>query len=245
MGGITMTIEEIKLATFDETRKGYNKEDVDDFVQKVAGQMEQLISEKEDAENKMYVLAQKIEEYRTLEETLKTALINAQRMGETVVREAKQKADAMMRDAENKADMLRSNAQSDVESEYGVLQSLRDEVSEFKATILTLYKQHIEALSGLDAPISHVDKYVKENPLEESAPSEETSSATAAFSESFEENYEAMPQNFTPLVDSSGEEELPVINSENLDYKMGEVVYPEGTPPSASLFDGYPLNTNN
>lgn len=240
-----MTIEEIKQATFDEERKGYNKEDVDDFIQKVASQMEQVTNEKVDAENKMYVLAQKIEEYRTLEETLKTALINAQRMGETVVREAKQKADAMMRDAENTSELLIENAKAEVESEHELLQSLRDEVSEFKATILTLYKQHIEALSGLDAPVDGVDKYVKENPLKPSASTEESPSATVAFRESFEENYEAKPQDFTPLVDSSGEEDLPVINKENLDYQLGEVVYPDDTPASASLFDGYPINTNN
>lgn len=234
-----MTIEEIRMATFDEERKGYNKEDVDDFVQKVAAQMQQFKSEKEDAENKMYVLAQKIEEYRNLEETLKTALINAQRMGETVVREAKQKADAMIRDAENKAGSLLEKAEADVDNEYKVLQGMRDEVADFKSTILTLYKQHIEVLSGLDAPIANVDNYIAENPVNESSVDENEFSAGEAFSESFEENYEAKPQNFTPLVDFNGEEDS-LTGSPN--YEMGNVVYPGKSPSSADLFDGFPIN---
>ncbi len=36
---------------------------------------------REDAEQKMFILAEKVDQYRDDEETLKTALLNAQRMG--------------------------------------------------------------------------------------------------------------------------------------------------------------------
>ena len=187
-----MTAEDVRSVTFEPVRKGYKPEDVDDFLLQVATDMQRVeaerdtamaekaaiaaehnaliaerdnaIASKEDAEAKMYVLAGKVEEYRGQEETLKTALINAQRMGETVVYEAKQKADTMLRDASNKADMLRQGAEDDSERERRTLESLQSEVKNFKTTILNLYKQHIESLSALDPPVARAEEALEEYP---------------------------------------------------------------------------------
>lgn len=187
-----MTAEDVRSVTFEQVRKGYKPEDVDDFLLQVATDMQRLEAErdtaiaekaafaaeqnallaerdnavaaKEDAEAKMYVLAGKVEEYRGQEETLKTALINAQRMGETVVYEAKQKADGLLRDATNKSDMLRQSAEDDSERERKTLENLQNEVKNFKTTILNLYKQHIESLSALDPPVEKAEKALEEYP---------------------------------------------------------------------------------
>lgn len=187
-----MTAEDVRSVTFEQVRKGYKPEDVDDFLLQVATDMNRLEAErdtalaekaamvaelnallierdnalafKEDAEAKMYVLAGKVEEYRGQEETLKTALINAQRMGETVVYEAKQKADSMLRDATLRADMLRQGAEDDSERERQTLESLQSEVKNFKTTILNLYKQHIESLSALDPPVGRAEEALQANP---------------------------------------------------------------------------------
>ena len=37
------------------------------------------------------MLAQRIEKYRTMENSLSTSMINAQRMGDSIIRESKQK----------------------------------------------------------------------------------------------------------------------------------------------------------
>ncbi|MDL2325238.1 DivIVA domain-containing protein [Ruminococcaceae bacterium OttesenSCG-928-A16] len=238
-----MTAEDMKTVTFDNVKRGYNPEDVDDFLQQAAREMEALEAAKEDAENKMYILAQKVEEYRGLEDTLKTALINAQRMGETVVREAKQKADAMVREATGQAELLKQQADQEIETEYYTLQKMRDEVANFKATILTLYKQHIESLSGLDAPVAQVDEFLDENAIETPAEpvAEEAEANATAFSTTFEETYEPVPQNFTPLVEVSAEEE-PLSEAEQImDEDAGADVYPVDAPASVNLFDGYQM----
>lgn len=200
-----MTSEDLRSVTFEQVRKGYRSEDVDDFLLQVASDMdrvemeknaalserdqllaerdsavggneqfaaerEQLISErnaaiaaKDDAEAKLYVLATKVEEYRGQEDTLKTALINAQRMGETVVYEAKQKSDQMLRDATNQTELLRQRAEDETDRERRTLERLHDEVKNFKTTILNLYKQHIESLSALDPPAERAEKVLDAN----------------------------------------------------------------------------------
>lgn len=169
-----MNSEDIRNVTFEQTKRGYRIEDVDDFLQQVAADMdaltdeanaraaeagdlraevEALRAERQDMENKLYILAQKVEEYRNDEDTLKTALLNAQRMGDTVMYEARQKAETMVTEATEQAAILRQKAEKDIVDEKRALETLADEVSRFKSTVLTLYKEHIESMSSLDAPV--------------------------------------------------------------------------------------------
>ena len=101
-----LSSEEIRTVTFEKAMRGYRPEDVDAFLEQVAAGVDQLSSEKEDLEKKLYILAQKVEEYRDQENTLKAALINAQRLGENVIHEAKAKADSLMREATGRAQRI-------------------------------------------------------------------------------------------------------------------------------------------
>lgn len=141
--------QEIRSVTFDKVMRGYRPEDVDAFLQQVAQDMEQLAADNADKEKKLYILAEKIEEYRRDEDNLKTALLNAQRMGESVIREAKQKAESLLREAGIRADTLTRVAQEQSEEEQQELERVKAEVAHFKNTLLAMYKQHIELISGL------------------------------------------------------------------------------------------------
>ena len=92
-----MNVEDIHNITFDRVMRGYKPEEVDEYLDKVAAELEKLQTEKADLqaqssenEKKMAILAEKVAQYRNDEETLKTALLNAQRMGESVIHEARQ-----------------------------------------------------------------------------------------------------------------------------------------------------------
>lgn len=141
--------QEIRSVTFDKVMRGYRPEDVDAFLQQVAQEMEQLAADNADKEKKLYILAEKIEEYRRDEDNLKTALLNAQRMGESVIREAKQKAESLLREAGIRADTLTRVAQEQNEEQQQELERVKAEVAHFKNTLLAMYKQHIELISGL------------------------------------------------------------------------------------------------
>lgn len=141
--------QEIRTVTFDKIMRGYRPEDVDAFLQQVAQDMEQLANDNAEKEKKLYILAEKIEEYRRDEDNLKTALLNAQRMGENVIREAKQKAEAILREASIRADTLTRVANEQVDEQKEELVCLKAEIVRFKNDILGMYKKHIELLSDL------------------------------------------------------------------------------------------------
>lgn len=157
-----MTSEDVRNTRFELVRKGYSPEEVDDFMEMAAIQIDALTAEKEDYETKLRVLAQKVEEYRGQEDTLKTAMINAQRMGETIMHEAKQKAEGLIRDAEGKSQLLHQQAEQEIKNEQFMLEKLREEVTRFRTTVLSLYKQHIESFSALDAPVVRVEEFLTE-----------------------------------------------------------------------------------
>lgn len=155
-----LTSEEIRTVTFEKSMRGYRPEDVDAFLEQVAAGVDQLSSEKEDLEKKLYILAQKVEEYRDQENTLKSALINAQRLGENVIHEAKAKADSLMREATSRAQRILDAAEEREREKKDNLRNMEAAIVSFKGAVLELYQQHIESLSKIDRHIDHAHKEV-------------------------------------------------------------------------------------
>lgn len=144
-----MNSDEIRNVAFDRTMRGYRPEEVDEFLARVAAELDKVQEEKEDAEQKMFILAEKVDQYRDDEETLKTALLNAQRMGESVIHEARQKAETIIYDANSKASQLKNEAEASVAASQAELERLKKEVAQFKNTVLELYRQHIASLTNV------------------------------------------------------------------------------------------------
>ena len=73
--------EDVRHVTFDKAFQGYRREDVDDYLKQVAQAMDDLAAQNDDLQKKLVMLAQRIEKYRTMENSLSTSMINAQRTG--------------------------------------------------------------------------------------------------------------------------------------------------------------------
>ena len=143
------TPDEIRQITFEKVMRGYRTEDVESFMEKIADEFEALEQEKKDLEEKLYLLAEKVEQYKSEEESIKITLINAQRLGESIVADARLKADNVIREATIKKNDIISSAYAEIEGTEETLNKLKKEVSDFKRNVLSLYKAHIESLSGL------------------------------------------------------------------------------------------------
>ncbi len=151
-----VTAHDVHTITFDKTMRGYSVEQVDEFLEKAAAQLEQdeariseLTQSNAASQAKAAELDKKLENYVSYEDALKAALLNAQRMGENVIREAKQKADALVREASIRADDIARAAESKNEEQTIELERIKSEVAQFKSNVLSLYKAHIESLSTL------------------------------------------------------------------------------------------------
>ena len=109
------TADEIRQITFEKVMRGYRPEDVESFMENIADEFEALEKEKKDLEEKLYLLAEKVEQYKAEEESIKTTLINAQRLGESIVSDARVKADNFIREATIKKNDIISSAYNEIE----------------------------------------------------------------------------------------------------------------------------------
>ena len=141
--------EDVRRVTFDKAMRGYRCDDVDDYLKQVAESMDALAAKNDEMQKNLVVLAQRIDQYRAEEDTLRTTMINAQRLGENVIREAKQKAAEIIRAANMKADDREQRARDDVELAKQEIVTLKSEADSFKRSLMEMYRKHINLISKM------------------------------------------------------------------------------------------------
>lgn len=106
-----LTPQQVKNHRFQLGSRGtYRAEEVDAFVQELTASFEEAYTQNEALLKKISLLADKVEEYRRDEDTIRSALLVAQRTADQVVREAQEKADARLAQAEGQAKELEADA---------------------------------------------------------------------------------------------------------------------------------------
>ncbi len=143
-----MTLEEIRHVEFTRGR-GYRAEEVDDFIDECVETLEQYRKDNEEANQKLKLLADKLAEYRNDEDSIRAALLNAQRAGDTALREAEEKAALIIEEAQLRAKEIEEEAKKQIGAQQQELERVRREVSQFKQQMLTMYKEHLAQINVL------------------------------------------------------------------------------------------------
>ncbi len=99
-----LTTDQILNAMFTPVSRGaYSADEVDAFLKTVAESYEQALQDNKELIKKISILADKLESYRSDEEAIKLALLDARRLAESINKDANIKAEAVVADAEEKA----------------------------------------------------------------------------------------------------------------------------------------------
>ena len=218
-----LTPQDVRAAQFEKNIRGYRTEEVDRFLDKVEEQLKQDEDQAEElrrqiaeltAENQR--LHKEMESYEADGDMLKSALINAQRMGENVIREANQKseeilhranlrgddiirdANELLQKASDRADEIINEANEKKLAQEREYDRVRLEVTRFKSDVLNLYRSHVESLSRL--PEFQKEESAEDAPAEDEAAAAETTAAAVT-----EEIAEAQPA----AADVDAEDETP------------------------------------
>ena len=182
-----LTPREVSEKSFDKTFGfGYRMDDVDAYLKQVADSMTELLEINADLEKKLGVLADKLNEYREDEESLRTAILGAQKLGDSVIRESKTKAEIITRDATCKAEAMINNAKRQIEREQENLIRTQKEVAGFKNRLLDMYKRHIELISMIPGDIEE-DEIAEQSVAEQQAAEIQAEQPEAAVEEPVEE----------------------------------------------------------
>ena len=203
-----LTSQDVRSVQFEKNLRGYRTEEVDRFLDKVEEQLrqddalaEELRKQIADLTAENQRLHEEMKNYEADGDMLKSALINAQRMGENVIREANQKseeilhranlrgddiirdANELLQKASDRADEIINEANDKKLAEEREYDRVRLEVTRFKSDVLNiqevlrnrnLYRSHVESLSRLP-------EFQKEEPeAAEPAVEEKAEETTAA-----------------------------------------------------------------
>lgn len=130
---------------------------VDDFLERIHEDYTALYKENATLKGKLKVLVDKVEEYRTTEESMRMALLTAQKMGHEIVEEAKSKGNTILADLNTQAQKRSVEIQQQQALEEARLLEARRKTGLFSKRVLDLIaeeKVFLEQLEELkmDAP---------------------------------------------------------------------------------------------
>ncbi|MEZ3454734.1 MAG: DivIVA domain-containing protein [Oscillospiraceae bacterium] len=144
-----LSVKDINNKRFEQARPGYKTDEVDDFLREIARDIERYQRDKEESEKKIAVLVESVREYKKDEEALKDALIGAQKQSRTIIADAQVQADKILSEARAKAGEIIGSTKVQLEKEKRCLVKMQQEVSDFKANLLNMYKQHLEQITAI------------------------------------------------------------------------------------------------
>lgn len=145
-----LTLNEIRNVNFRKSNfGGYRAEDVEAFIDEVQLSYDALLRENAELVKKLEVLAARLAEYQQEEDSIRNALMNAQKVGDASLRDAKHKAEIILKDATIKAERIVANAQAEIHREREIIDRMQKDIADFKARLLKAYKDHLTLINNL------------------------------------------------------------------------------------------------
>ncbi len=151
-----ISAQNVREVRFTKTMGGYKTAEVDSFLDQCADTIDALTNDIEENTRKMQVLAETIVDYRNQEDSIRTALMSAQRMSETVINEAKEQAELIISEAHEKANTIEEESKKCIQAELDELARIQKEVVAFRSKLLATYREHLTLIGILSNEASDV-----------------------------------------------------------------------------------------
>ena len=139
-----MTAQDIQEKAFEKASRGYNMDQVDEFLDELAAEIGSLNAENAALKGKLKVLVQKVDEYRQTEDSMRLALMSAQKFSAQLESEAKERADATVAEAQEYADRITRQAADSIANEQAKLDEAKKATSRFFDHMRTVCEKQIE-----------------------------------------------------------------------------------------------------
>ncbi|MCI9331710.1 MAG: DivIVA domain-containing protein [Oscillibacter sp.] len=139
-----LTPQEVSARSFTKTMMGgYNMTMVDEFLDELTDDYTSLYKENASLKAKMKVLVEKVEEYRATEDSMRATLLTAQRMADSIVKEAEEKRDGILKQAEAAAREKLDGYRKEAEQYQKRLQQGQEEIRRFVAESRALCEKEL------------------------------------------------------------------------------------------------------
>lgn len=141
--------EEHCVRKFRTSLNGYNKDDVNEFVNEVVDEYENILQKLRVSTNEIECLNKELERYKNLEKTLNDTLLIAQETSANAQKAAMAESKLIIEEAKNNASKIINNSLLKA-------QGIENEAEELKRKVASYKKRFISLVEG---QLDEIDKY--------------------------------------------------------------------------------------
>lgn len=149
-GGAPMTLTPLDIHNKEFTRRirGYDEDEVNEFLDQVIKDFEKLIREKKEAEEQVAALQERLEHFNNIEETLSKTIIVAQETADEVKNNSKKEAQLIIKEAEKNADRIINEALAKSRKIALEVEELKKQASIYRTRFISLLEAQLELLKN-------------------------------------------------------------------------------------------------
>ncbi|NLK86827.1 MAG: DivIVA domain-containing protein [Clostridiaceae bacterium] len=143
------TPNDLQNLTFKKQVMGYSEDMVNDVLDKIIEDYSAYIKENVELKDKLALLNEGLQHYKTIEESLQNTLLVAQQTGEDIKKNAYEKADNVIREAEIRAQKLINDANQEVVKIKFEYEDSKKKLHVFKSKCEMLLMSQLELLKQI------------------------------------------------------------------------------------------------
>lgn len=143
-----MKITPIDIAhkSFSKKMMGLDAEEVMDFLQQIAGQMEVLIQERNSLKEAIREKELSLMEYKERDQVLKETIATATQMADRLRQDAEREARLIIADAQQKSEIITRDSRDSLKKMYQEVTDLKRMRMQFEANLKALAQAHLSLL---------------------------------------------------------------------------------------------------
>ena len=140
---------EIKNKDFTKAMRGYSTTEVDEYISYVIEKYTELYRENDDLERRLKTVTDQLNEIKKEEESIRNALINAQKAAKKIVNDAHGQANEIKKQAHADCQAVLASFEDKFAREDKILSHIKAGVQDFKAEFFEKYRRHIECIEEI------------------------------------------------------------------------------------------------
>ncbi|MGJ7922472.1 DivIVA domain-containing protein [Neobacillus sp. LXY-4] len=145
-----LTPLDIHNKEFSKGFRGYDEDEVNEFLDQVIKDYELLIREKKELEEKLNDQTERLGHFSSIEETLNKSIVIAQEAGEEVKRSAQKEAKLIIKEAEKNADRIVNESLSKARKIALEIEDLKKQSKVFRTRFKMLIEAQLDLLNNDD-----------------------------------------------------------------------------------------------
>lgn len=141
-----LTPLDIHNKEFSRSFRGYDEDEVNEFLDQVIKDYEAIIRENSELKEQLEMMQEKLEHFANIEETLSKTIIVAQETADEVKNNSKKEAQLIIKEAEKNADRIINESLSKSRKVALEIEELKKQASIYRTRFRTLVEAQLEML---------------------------------------------------------------------------------------------------